>query len=341
MSSHSDPSGALVLGLLGGLWTFFKGFRVFREYKVVADTPAIPIRSIPMGLVRIRGQAQSDQLMPSPVSHTPCCFYKVEIERWKTENKSGSWAHQHTDLDGTKFFLQDQTGKVLVDGYSAEYDLPQSGERIVDSSRPSTVTASGASDAELLQYITYSGVHRIAGSIEHFLEKKGQLADPAKEQTRQNFLSLLEAVPMVAKGGAVPADLVQKFMASRPPLADPVKEQQRQLAMQYMQQRAQSEGLHFGQTNAATGRYRLREYLILPGQEYNITGTCGENPKAQDGHDRSIICKGDHEKTFLISSKSLEQTPKTLEKSALWMILGGAATSLVCLALLLWQLKMF
>ena len=33
--------------------------------------------------------------------------------------------------------------------------------------------------------------------------------------------------------------------------------------------------------SSATGRYRLRELLILPGQEYHVTGSCVENPEAR------------------------------------------------------------
>lgn len=343
MSSHSDPTGGLFLGFVLGLWTFFKGFRKFREYKVVEDTPTISIRSVPMGLVRIRGNAQSDQLIQSPITHTPCCFYKVEVERWKVKDRTGNWEHERTDLDGTKFFLADTTGKVLVDGYSAEYDLPVNSERVVDSNHVSTINTNAVTDADLLQYVSYSGIHAMTNKMEHFLERKGPLADPQHEQMRQYFLAALENAPAIAKGGAIPASLVEKFMAAAPALGDPAKAQQRQMALEHFRQMAQAGQLHApaSMNAAATGRYRLREYLILPGQEYNITGTCAENPKGQDSHDRNVICKGEHEKTFLISSKPLQATEKTLENSALWMIFGGAAASVVCLALLLIHLKMF
>ncbi len=116
--SHSDPTGALFLGTGAGVWIFFKGFRVFREFKIVADTPRMPIRSVSMGLVQVRGTALSDKLIPSPVTCTPCCFYQVKIERYET-GEHGGWKHHCTDMDGAKFYLQDKTGKVLIDSYSA------------------------------------------------------------------------------------------------------------------------------------------------------------------------------------------------------------------------------
>jgi hypothetical protein len=266
----SDPTLGLTVGFFGGLWTFFKGFKVFREYKVIEDTPRIPIRSVPMGLVRIHGTAQVDQPVPSPVTHTPCCLYKVEIQRWKIEKNSGSWTHLRTDVDGPNFFLADNTGKIRIDGKCAELDLPQIAERIVDSAKPGAL-ASGATDEELLHYVTESGVHKVASTIEHFLQRSGPLSDSHKEGARQSLLQAIQAAPLLAKGGPPPIDLIEKLMASRPPLADPEQEAKRQFALAHFREMAQSQELssqlaNFG-VKGATGRYRLREYLIVPGQE--------------------------------------------------------------------------
>jgi hypothetical protein len=126
MSSNSDIDVALVAGFGAGLYLFFKGFRVFREYRVLADTPEMPIRSIPMGLVEIHGKARGEKLATSPVTKTPCLFYKVDVERWVKDKNGGHWAHAATDADGVKFYLDDATGKVLVDAHGAEYDLLRS-----------------------------------------------------------------------------------------------------------------------------------------------------------------------------------------------------------------------
>jgi hypothetical protein len=339
-SSHSDPSGALLLGTVAGVWMFFKGFRVFREYKVVEDTPRINIRSIAMGLVHIRGTAQVEPPIPSPVTHTPCCFYKVEIEQWKSEGRSHAWKHVRTDLDGSKFFLYDDTGKVLVDAHSAEFDIPMTAERVVDSERVSSA-ASGASDSELLQYVTYSGVHKMAAAMEHFLEKRGPLVDPKREEARQTLLSLAQMAPNVAQGGGVPLEFMEK-MAARFPVQDPSQELKRQEVLAHFREMAQGGMVQLPMHTAegASGRYRLKEYVIVPGQEYTITATCAENPAATEG-DRNLICKGQHESTFLISCKTDVGAEKSLRNRALGMVLGGAGLSLICLTLLLLHLHLF
>ncbi len=105
--------------------TFTKAFAVFREYRVLMDTPEIPIRSVAMGLVEIHGKATGIPPIPSPVTQTPCYFYKVDIEHWVTDKNGGHWNHLATDADGKRFYLADATGKVLVDAHKAEYDLIQ------------------------------------------------------------------------------------------------------------------------------------------------------------------------------------------------------------------------
>ena len=115
----------LTIGFGAGLYYFYKGFRVFREYRVLMDTPEIPIRSVAMGLVEIHGKAKIEQPVASPVTRTPCCFYQVEIERWVKDKNGGHWSHTATDADGPKFYLEDASGKVLVDAHLAEYDLIQ------------------------------------------------------------------------------------------------------------------------------------------------------------------------------------------------------------------------
>jgi hypothetical protein len=272
-------------------------------------------------------------------------------------------------MDGARFYLQDQTGKVLINSYSAEYDLPEGEPRVVDGSHPgaSLALASGtaASDQELLQYIETAGVHQLAGTVEHWLASKGPLDDPKHEQGRQVLLEIARAIPMAVSGGAnvrgnVPAALIEKIMAS-PPLADPVKEQQRQKFLQQIRETGKvpippesvsvsSSGFPgfgfpgFGSPvsrSSAAGRYRLRESLILPGQEYHVTGTCVENPEAHDAHDRNMIVQGHNEEIFLISCKPERELQQGLRKRAVGMVFGGAALALICLALLSGHLGLY
>ena len=103
---------ASVVGFGGGIYTFLKGFREYRKYRLVADTPTIRIRSVPMGLVQIRGEARGEETLLSPVTHTPCYIFKVVVEEWHSDSDGGGeWKHVATDVQSVKFDLQDAIGE--------------------------------------------------------------------------------------------------------------------------------------------------------------------------------------------------------------------------------------
>lgn len=168
----------LVMGFGAGLFYSFRGFRVFRKYRVLADTPEMPIRSIPMGLVEIHGKAKGDQMVVSPVTKSPCFFYKVDIERWVQDKNRGHWAHAKTDANGVLFHLDDGTGKVMVNAHGAEYDLIRtvrretgrgtglSMRRLFSSAEVSSpLTSSLVTDSELLSYAE-SVVDSVSSSLD-------------------------------------------------------------------------------------------------------------------------------------------------------------------------------
>jgi E3 Ubiquitin ligase len=120
-----------VIGLVVGLLFFFRGLRFYRKTLVVADTPSTAIRSIAMGLAQVHGTAKGDGAFPSPVSGVPCYAFKVQIERWRQHSNRGGWSHYRTDVNGTRFYLEDNTGHIQVDPRGADLDLPTNCRRTV------------------------------------------------------------------------------------------------------------------------------------------------------------------------------------------------------------------
>jgi hypothetical protein len=86
---------------------------------------------------------------------------------------------------------------------------------------------------------------------------------------------------------------------------------------------------------SAVERYQLTEHLVVPDHWYDITGTCVENPEAQDEYDRNLIMKGTNEPTFLITWRSEKEIRWTLRYRAAQYIFGGALLAIVCLGILL------
>ena len=83
----------------------------------------------------------------------------------------------------------------------------------------------------------------------------------------------------------------------------------------------------------AAGRYRFTERCILPDHEYDITGTCGENPEAKDVSDRNLIRKGANEPTFFISGLARLDVNAMLQIRAHFMNFGGGMLAVFCLGI--------
>jgi predicted nucleic acid-binding Zn ribbon protein len=150
----------LLFFLVGG-FLFVLGFRKYRQYRLLEDTPRAPVRSIPMGLVHLHGKSTGEQLLTSPLTRTPCYYYKAWVELWTMKGKDDrmDWETIRTEADARVFYLDDGTGKVRVIPYNADFNVPRTfqgetgpdakGKRLVDPS----LGVAGPSNQELLNYM--------------------------------------------------------------------------------------------------------------------------------------------------------------------------------------------
>jgi hypothetical protein len=180
--------------------------------------------------------------------------------------------------------------------------------------------------------------------VEKGFEKAGAENNPRMQIKRDLFRAVFASIPTVAHGGKPPIAELERLVNAVGPLSDPEKEQKRQMALERLRQAegaSQSELLSSMMPTAqpADGRFRLREFVVSPGQEYLISGTCVEN--STDGQDRCLIAKGHNEPTFIISVKSDVQIHHDLQRRSLLMIFGGAALALACAAGLLFHFGLF
>jgi len=145
---------------LFGVLLFVIGFRTFREYRLLTDTPMVPIRSAPMGLVHVRRTPRGEDRLTSPLTRVPCYYYRVNVEKWTEKDDKGEWETVRTDTAERKFHLEDATGKVLVDPNRADYELADS-FRIETGSRRKvsrfvdpSLGVPGPTEHELFAYLT-------------------------------------------------------------------------------------------------------------------------------------------------------------------------------------------
>jgi hypothetical protein len=303
MASEGDPVIFGTLGFGAGIYLFLRGFKEFRNYRMMADTPVVPVRSLAMGRCEVYGTARGDVQVVSPVSHTHCYWYKVEIEK-RTKDSKGreKWSHYATDINGIPFDIEDATGKVRVNPQKAELDLVQQCK--VERYGDTYIERAGAG-AAVLHFVTAQ-----RPEVEPAADAAGLSQPLPPDQAREEMENLRREMRADRRAQQVKSSGIVSFFKSL-------------------------------STGGSSGRFRLTEYCIIPGRQYHIAGSCAENPSPRDEDDRNLICKGENEPFFHISWRTEEEAQKHYRRKAFLCIFGGGALSVVCLGVLLNEFGMF
>jgi hypothetical protein len=149
----------------------------------------------------------------------------------------------------------------------------------------------------------------------------------------------------MAQGGQPSTDVMAKLTAASGRLSDPEKEPRRQIFLAHLQE---VESLRQGRNLPAMkmplaqpAAIACGEYLVVPGQEYLISGTLrGELHgcrRPRPWHDRQGPTRAD----FCDLDASDAELNSNIRRRAGLMILGGAARARVCRAALLVHFHLF
>jgi hypothetical protein len=111
------------VGFAGGLYLFVRGFRLLARKRLLINTPTSKIRSASQGLVEVSGLATGPYTVPAPITGNPCYLYRTTAWRQREDGKSHEWKKVAEETLHVPFFLDDNTGKLLVNPEGAELDL--------------------------------------------------------------------------------------------------------------------------------------------------------------------------------------------------------------------------
>lgn len=111
--------GILAMGV--GVRLFFRGFPFLKRKQLIEDTPTSTVRGASLGAVEISGTVVGPYTLISPLSETDCFYYHA-IAR----GSSGDEKRAKEEIMYAPFFLDDGTGRVMVDPRGAETDLKPS-----------------------------------------------------------------------------------------------------------------------------------------------------------------------------------------------------------------------
>jgi hypothetical protein len=133
-----NPVGPLV-GSLVALVALFFSLRQRRRHRLLADLPTSKVRGVFIGLVELKGSAESESPLTSYLAAARCVDYRWTVEehwrRTETESYTDSKGNRRTRVkttsgwdtvasggDSTVFYLQDDTGVILVHPKGARVD---------------------------------------------------------------------------------------------------------------------------------------------------------------------------------------------------------------------------
>ena len=111
---------------VAGIYMFFIGFRMLRFKRMILNTPLSRIHSASIGLVEVNGTPVGPQAIKAPVSGDPCYYYRVRAWQWVESENKHRWSQVLDESLCVPFFLEDGTGRVLIDPQGAHMDVHRS-----------------------------------------------------------------------------------------------------------------------------------------------------------------------------------------------------------------------
>jgi hypothetical protein len=122
-SSDGRPIAWCVIGFCAGIYLFVRGFRLLQRRHLILNTPVSKIRSASMGMVELSGLAVGPYTMVAPITGRACYFHRTMVWEWKREGRSSKWVKVAAECKHVPFFLDDNTGKIMIDPRGADLDL--------------------------------------------------------------------------------------------------------------------------------------------------------------------------------------------------------------------------
>jgi len=107
-----------------GLSLTYAGYTKYKLVEKIKNTPTSKVRSAAAGLVELFGKAKCQEKLISPITKSTCTYWKVDAQYYYQTKNSSGWRTFYSDLSGKQFFLEDDTGKMLIDTKSAQVSIP-------------------------------------------------------------------------------------------------------------------------------------------------------------------------------------------------------------------------
>jgi len=112
-----------VAGALTGLYLYFKGFEILQRKRWIEDTPITKIAAAAMGPVKVFGKATGPYTLLSPLAGADCYYYRA-VAWGGSDAENDQPQGSATEILFAPFFVEDETGRLMVDPRGAAIELP-------------------------------------------------------------------------------------------------------------------------------------------------------------------------------------------------------------------------
>jgi len=338
-----------VVGAFVGAYLFYRGFCMLLRKRLIENTPSSKIRSASMGLVELSGLAIGPYTINAPITGLPCYLHRTVAWEWRREGKDGQWVKVTDETLHVPFFLDDNTGRVLVDPQGAEMQIHRD---FCDEFSQSLFSSSLGTPANIESYLSLRGVncnHKIR--VEEYCIKPknvlfvlGTLAEnhstaasaiPIRTvaAAAQRSAFRLSILPSGLTSGAsftlgAKAEITSVAVTKPAPVLNPEQHQKVAAAM-----------MKAGITNpaawAASGIASDGTSSCSSGGAVAVAPATEKTPEMVfDLHPPVVLMRGVHNPAFFISWQSQREVVRSLGWKSAAMIWGGPALTLVCVYLL-------
>lgn len=343
-SSRNDPTVWAVIGTCAGVYLFFRGFRLLQRKRLILDTPTSKIHSAAMGLVEVSGLAVGPYTMTAPVTGRACYYYRTVAWQLKQSGKNKEWEKVAEECLHLPFFLDDNTGRVLVNPQGAELDIHRD---FHEEFSGSFFGSSPDVPANVASFLARHGVSndKKLKIDEYCIKPKnalfilGTLAENPGVEVGPTPLETFSAGQFQLKG-RVPGVLAGMLESALKPRAGVVTFTQQEVVTLS----------HSGSTNSAdmTQQGKIAAALTkagitnpaawaaagmpFPGVSVNRAtpaGVAAAPAEAFDTRPPAVLMKGTHNPAFFISWHSQKDIVNSLGWKSVAMIWGGPALTLL------------
>lgn len=353
--SRNDGIFLAVIGAFVGVYLFYRGFRLLQRKRLILDTPSSKIRSAAMGLIEINGLATGPYTMMAPITGAPCYYFRTTAWQWQQRGKNSEWVQVADESLHVPFFIDDNTGRLLVDPQGAEMEIHRD---FHDEFSTALFSSTLALPANVASFLARNGVStdKKIKIDEYCIKPKnalfilGTLAqNPGLSVSATPIRSLSAEQHTVAfripgtsgafslsTGRNISANALFTAFKSEPALparalypSNPV-----QISDGTQQEKISAALIKAGITNpaawAAAGLVNPGVVATLVSATTSAAAGAATAPEQFDLKPPVVLMKGAHDPAFLISWHSQRDIVGSLSWKSTLMIWGGPALTLLC-----------